>query len=117
MGVAKCNKPNCRELVGNYWSGNIGGPCNDDRFLPSSGYISGEKRSWCMVDINPDAKGIKTWSITNLSAEKYVLIVRNSLDSDIKKKCSGNPICRVNGGSDDCKDWLSCSDSDYLIVP
>jgi hypothetical protein len=117
VGVAKCNKPNCRELVENYWSGNIGGPCNDDRLLPSNGSISGVKKSWCMVDIIPDETGKITWSITDLSTEKYVLVVSNILADEDNKKCSGNPICRVNGGSDDCKDWLSCSDNDYLIVP
>ncbi len=118
MGVAKCNKTNCRELVENYWSGNIGDSCTGDGFLPSNGSISGVKKSWCMLDINLDEKGIKTWSITNLSAEKYVLVVSNTLAGEDNKKCSGNPICRVNGGSVDCEDyWLSCSDSDYLIVP
>jgi hypothetical protein len=70
-----------------------------------------------MVDINLDDTGINTWPITNPQDGPYVLIVRNSLDSDIDKKCSGNPICSVNGGSVDCGDLLSCSDSDYLIVP
>jgi hypothetical protein len=118
VGVAKCNKPDCRELVINYWSGNIGDSCTGDGFLPSNGSISGVKKSWCMLDIIPDETGIKTWSITNPTDGPHVLIVRNSLDSDNNKKCSGNPICRVNGGSVDCEDyWLSCSDSDYLIVP
>jgi hypothetical protein len=117
VGVAKCFQSNCQILVENYWSGNIGGPCNDDRLLPSNGSISGVKKSWCMVDINLDATGKITWSITDPQDGPYVLIVRNSLDSDIDKKCTGNPICSVNGGSDDCEDWLSCSDNDYLIVP
>lgn len=114
VGVAKCNQSDCRELVENYWSGDS---CTGDGFLPSNGSISGKKNSWCMVDINLNETGIITWSITNPPDGTYVLVVSNTLNSGNNKKCSGNPICSVNGGSDTCEGWLSCSDSDYLIVP
>lgn len=55
-------------------------------------------------------------TLSNLKAGTYRLHCDVPGNSESPSKCSGNPICTVNGGTFNCGAWASCSANDWTSL-
>jgi hypothetical protein len=118
VALAKCTNSSCTS------TGSVGATCPTGWSKSPSGewcgYTLGGSSGSFLLPFNFAVSSSGTNSATNLvlSPGKYVVVVNQEVDGSFK--CSGNPICQVNGGGASClesggKAWYSCSANDSVI--
>lgn len=101
---------------------------NGSRITPLLTWTTGERNylpdggKWHYALGNCNATDTKSCmvskAVTNLTAGKYTAhcdIIGSTSPEGVaadKDKCTGNPFCSVNGGTQACTGWKSCGDRD-----
>jgi hypothetical protein len=104
--LGKCNASTCR-TVEDLKNCPSGWSKNPPRQNPNGTFTNDQ---WCRNSTQLNG----SLNMQGLSNGKYVILINQVINNSTK--CSGNPVCTINGGTTACdSDFKSCSNNDYVL--